>query len=242
MRIFYGCVICYEVITLRAIRSGNHANRQRTSDLTDYIFINGLLFGLVLAAPVGPVGVLCVQRTLSEGRLHGLLSGLGAAFGDAIYGAIAAFGISAIQVWIADHQSVLRTVGGIVLLILAAKTMFVRARRAARAEVGIVHTESLLQDFISTFLLAITNPITMLTFAGLFVTLGVTEAGDSVDNAALLVTGVFLGSALWWFALASTANLARPYIDGSYQKWVTRISAAILTGFGVYALITAQFY
>lgn len=210
--------------------------------MTDFIFINGLLFGLVLAAPVGPVGVLCVQRTLSEGRLHGLLSGLGAAFGDAIYGAIAAFGISAIQLWIADHQAGLRTIGGIILLILAAKTLFVRSRRTAQTEVGKVHTESLPQDFISTFLLAITNPITMLVFAGLFATLGVTDAGDSVDNAALLVTGVFLGSALWWFALAFTANLARPYLDGGYQTWVSRISAAILIGFAAYALITAQFY
>jgi threonine/homoserine/homoserine lactone efflux protein len=174
--------------------------------------------------------------------MHGLLSGLGAAFGDAIYGAVAAFGISAIQLWITDHQAGLRTVGGLVLLILAAKTVFVRARRATQAKVGMVHTESLLQDFISTFLLAITNPITMLTFAGLFVTLGVTEAGDSVDNAVLLVAGVFVGSAFWWFALASTANLARPYLDGGYQTVVTRISAAILAGFGVYALITAQFY
>lgn len=210
--------------------------------MTDYILINGFLFGLVLAAPVGPVGVLCVQRTLSEGRLHGLLSGLGAAVGDAVYGAVAAFGINAIQIWIADHQAGLRTVGGIVLLILAGKTVIVRARRAAKSEIGRVHTESLPQDFISTFLLAITNPLTLLTFAGLFVTLGVTEAGATVGNAALLVTGVFCGSALWWFALASTANLARPYIDGSYQKWVTRISAAILTGFGVYALVSAQFY
>ncbi|MCZ6453249.1 MAG: LysE family transporter, partial [Alphaproteobacteria bacterium] len=210
--------------------------------MTDFIFINGLLFGLVLAAPVGPVGVLCVQRTLSEGRLHGLLSGLGAAFGDAIYGAIAAFGISAIQLWIADHQAGLRTIGGIILLILAAKTLFVRSRRTTQTKVGKVHTESLPQDFISTFLLAITNPITMLVFAGLFATLGVTDAGDSVDNAALLVTGVFLGSALWWFALAFTANLARPYLDGGYQTWVSRISAAILIGFAGYALITAQFY
>ena len=191
---------------------------------------------------MGPVGVLCVQRTLSEGRLHGLLSGLGAAFGDAIYGAVAAFGISAIQLWINNHQAGLRTISGIVLLLLAAKTLFVRARRVAQPKVGQIHTESLLQDFISTFLLAITNPITMLTFAGLFVTLGVTEAGASIGNAAILVTGVFLGSALWWFALASTANLARPYLDGSYQRLVTRISAAILIGFGVYALITAQYY
>ena len=196
----------------------------------------------MLAAPVGPVGVLCVQRTLSEGRLHGILSGLGAAFGDAIYGAIAAFGISAIELWIVDHQIALRTAGGIILLLLAAKTLIVTTRRSSESRVGEVRTESLLQDFISTFLLAITNPITMLTFAGLFVTLGVTDAGESIGNASLLVAGVFTGSAMWWFALSFSANLARPYLDGVYQKWVSRVSAAILVGFGVYALATAQFY
>jgi len=210
--------------------------------LTDFIIINGFIFGLVLAAPVGPVGVLCVQRTLSEGRMHGLLSGLGAAVGDAIYGAIAAFGVSAVQLWISDHQVSLRTIGGILLLLLAAKTLILRSNRKNQKNVGKLHTENLLQDFVSTFLLAITNPITILTFAGLFVTLGSTDVGDSINNAALLVFGVFIGSALWWFALAFTANLARPYIDGGYQKWVSRISAAILISFGVYALITAQFY
>ena len=210
--------------------------------MTDFIIINGFIFGLVLAAPVGPVGVLCVQRTLSEGRMHGLLSGLGAAVGDAIYGAIAAFGVSAVQLWISDHQVSLRTIGGILLLLLAAKTLILRPNRKNQKNVGKLHTENLLQDFVSTFLLAITNPITILTFAGLFVTLGSTDVGDSVNNAALLVFGVFIGSALWWFALAFTANLARPYIDGGYQKWVSRISAAILISFGVYALITAQFY
>ena len=210
--------------------------------MTDFIIINGFIFGLVLAAPVGPVGVLCVQRTLSEGRMHGLLSGLGAAVGDAIYGAIAAFGVSAVQLWISDHQVSLRTIGGILLLLLAAKTLILRSNRKNQKNVGKLHTENLLQDFVSTFLLAITNPITILTFAGLFVTLGSTDVGDSVNNAALLVFGVFIGSALWWFALAFTANLARPYIDGGYQKWVSRISAAILISFGVYALITAHFY
>lgn len=210
--------------------------------MTDFIIINGFIFGLVLAAPVGPVGVLCVQRTLSEGRMHGLLSGLGAAVGDAIYGAIAAFGVSAVQLWISDHQASLRTIGGILLLLLAAKTLILRSNRKSQKNVGKLHTENLLQDFVSTFLLAITNPITILTFAGLFVTLGSTDVGDSINNAALLVFGVFIGSALWWFALAFTANLARPYIDGGYQKWVSRISAAILISFGVYALITAHFY
>ena len=198
----------------------------------------------MLAAPVGPVGVLCVQRTLSEGRMHGLLSGLGAAIGDALYGAVAAFGISAIEVWIEDHQATLRTVGGIVLLLLAARTLAMRSRNSVRTREssGTVHTESLLQDFVSTFLLAITNPITLLTFAGLFATLGMTDAGKTVGNAGVLVVGVFFGSAMWWLALAMTAGMFRNVLDDGYQRWVTMISTLILAAFGVYALVTAQFY
>lgn len=218
-------------------------NDQARCVLTDYILINGVLFGLVLAAPVGPVGVLCVQRTLSEGRMHGLLSGLGAAIGDALYGAVAAFGVSAIEVWIEDHQASLRTVGGIVLLLLAARTIAMRSRpNRPRPSASTIHTESLVQDFISTFLLAVTNPITLLTFAGLFATLGMTDAGKSVGNAAILVLGVFLGSALWWLALSMTAGMFRNVLENGYQRSVTMLSALILAAFGIYALITAQFY
>ena len=220
--------------------------------LTDYVFINGLLFGLVLAAPVGPVGVLCVQRTITEGRLHGLLSGLGAAFGDALYGAVAAFGVSWVAEWINDHQMALRVVGGIVLLVLAARTILRRPR--ARAGVngasadgtegtGIagIHTESLFQDFVSTFLLAVSNPITLLTFAGLLAMLGVTHAGESVEHAGWLIAGVFLGSAVWWLALSLTAGCFRGLINGGYDRWVTGISATILLAFAIYALSTAIF-
>lgn len=214
--------------------------------MTDFIFINGLIFGLVLAAPVGPVGVLCVQRTLAEGRLHGLLSGFGAAFGDALYGAVAAFGISAVEEWIEGHQTSLRVVGGIVLLLLALRTVAwtkkTIGRKNAAPGKGTIVTHSLLKDFASTFALAVTNPITLIVFAGLLATLGITEAGASVGNALTLVAGVFLGSAMWWVALAMMAGMARGFVDGTYQHWMDRISALILAGFGIYALVTAFFY
>lgn len=216
--------------------------------MTDFVFINGLVFGLVLAAPVGPVGVMCVQRTLTEGRLHGTLSGLGAAVGDALYGAVAAFGIGAVADWIAGHQAPLRFVGGIVLLALAARTVFGRPRNRAKnnsantATVAGIHTGSLFQDFVSTFLLAISNPITLLTFAGLFATLGITQAGESVTHAGWLICGVFLGSAAWWLALALTAGCFRGLLDNGYDAWVKRISATILLAFGVYALVSSIFY
>lgn len=217
--------------------------------MTDYILINGIIFGLVLAAPVGPVGVLCVQRTLAEGRIHGLLSALGAAFGDALYGVVAAFGVSAVSEWITDHQASFRTIGGIVLLLLAARTFFwTRKNRGTQPASSTdpdddrIVTESLVKDFISTFMLAITNPITVIAFAGLLATLGLTEAGASVGNASILVAGVFIGSAAWWVALSSAASFFRPMVDGTYQHWTDRISALVLAGFGVYALVTAFYY
>lgn len=214
--------------------------------MTDYILIQGIIFGFFLALPVGPVGVLCVQRTLAEGRLHGLLSGLGAAVGDALFGAIAAFGVSAVKDWLEAHQDDLRIVGGIVLLVLAARTVFGSRGASSRKPVkrseneneNRVVTQSLVKDFISTFMLAVTNPITLIAFAGLLATLGITEAGASVGNASLLVAGVFLGSAGWWLAISTTAGVFRPFVDGTYQVWMNRVSAGILFFFGVYALLS----
>ena len=211
--------------------------------MTEFVFINGLLFGLVLAAPVGPVGVLCVQRTLTEGRLHGALSGLGAAVGDALYGAVAAFGISAVSDWITDHQTSLRFIGGFVLIALAFRTAFGKPRHRgpghSSGSVTGIRTDSLFQDFVSTFVLAISNPITLLTFAGLFATLGIAHAGNSIEHAGWLIAGVFLGSASWWMALSATAGCFRGFLNGGYEKWVKYVSATILIAFGIYALVTA---
>ena len=233
-----------------ARRPATHIGEQELSILagTDFILIQGFVFGFFLALPVGPVGVLCVQRTLSQGRMHGLISGLGAAFGDALYGAVAAFGISAVEDWITGHQGALRLVGGVVLLLLALRTVAAMVRAHPVTDGSDekiqrrIETHSLVKDFLSTFMLAITNPITFIAFAGLLATLGFTEAGRSIGNASILVAGVFAGSALWWIALSTTANLFRPIVDGSYQLWMDRIVASVLAGFGIYALVTSFFY
>ncbi len=224
---------------------GSWIGQRQTSAafVTDYILIQGIIFGFFLALPVGPVGVLCVQRTLAEGRLHGLLSGLGAALGDAVYGAVAAFGISAVRDWLEAHQDDLRIVGGLVLLVLAARTLLSKRKpRASKKrddeEKNSIVTHSLVKDFVSTFMLAITNPITLIAFAGLLATLGITDAGASVGNASILVAGVFIGSAGWWLAISATAGVFRPFVDGTYQIWMNRVSAIVLLVFGIYALLS----
>lgn len=199
--------------------------------------LNGILFGLILAAPVGPVGVLCVQRTLSEGRLHGLLSGVGAALADAVYGAVAAFGLGAVAAWITGHQTQLRLAGGVLLFLLAAKTAFAKPQPPSDKIARRIHTNSLPEDVASAFGLALANPVTLIAFAGLLATFAGEALQDSASAPIMLVVGVFAGSVAWWVALSAGANLFRDFVDSGFQRWSNRVSAALLCGFGVYALI-----
>ncbi|MHA1564078.1 MAG: LysE family translocator [Alphaproteobacteria bacterium] len=207
--------------------------------MTGLIFLYGIFFGLVLAAPVGPVGVLCVQRTLTEGRMHGLLSGLGAAVGDGVYGVVAAFGVGAVSGWITGHQPLVRSVGGVLLLVLAAKSALTKPKPPKDKVIQKVHTESLLRDFLSTFFLAITNPITLIVFAGLMAGLGDADLVASTGAAVWLVLGVVAGSALWWLALSAAAGYFRAYMDHGFQHGVNRVSAVVLGVFGLAALWSA---
>ena len=203
--------------------------------MTDWALLNGIVFGLVLAAPVGPVGVLCVNRTLTEGRLHGLLSGLGAAIADAVYGGIAAFGIGSVSIWVDRHQRQLALVGGVLLIMLAIKSFATKPRPPSDRIARRIHTKGLVQDVISTFTLAITNPVTLLAFAGLIATFGNTGLRGPASEVSL-VLGVFIGSAAWWFALSGGASAFRKYMDGGFQRWANRASSVILLCFGAYAL------
>jgi len=207
--------------------------------VTGLVFLNGIFFGLLLAAPVGPVGVLCVQRTLTEGRMHGLLSGLGAAVADAVYGAIAAFGVTAVAGWITGHQALVRGAGGVLLLVLAASSAFSKPKQPKEKIIKKVRTESLLRDFLSAFFLAITNPITLIVFAGLLAALGDVDLVASTGAAVWLVLGVFVGSAMWWLALSAAAGFFRNYIDRGFQRGVNRVAAVVLCVFGTYALWSA---
>ncbi len=194
--------------------------------------LRGLLLGFSIAAPVGPIGVLCIRRTLANGRPSGLVSGLGAATADGIYGSIAAFGLTFISTVLVDQQMWLRLVGGAFLCYLGIRTFIAKPAVSATAE-----GRGLAGAYASTFVLTITNPLTMLSFAAVFAGLGV-SAGGNYASAALLVLGVFLGSALWWFLLSGGVSLFRSRIDFAALQWVNRISGMIITAFGVLALIS----
>lgn len=197
-------------------------------------FLKGMILGFSIAAPVGPIGVLCIRKTLQFGRLSGLFSGLGAAFADSIYAIIAAFGLTAISGFLLAGQFWLRLIGGGFLLYLGWKTFM--AKPASESK-NVPHT-TLLNDFISTFFLTITNPMTILSFLAVFAGLGLSSVEGDYIQAGNLVVGVFLGSAAWWLLLSEGVTLFRKKVSQKVMTWINRIAGLIILAFGVGALLT----
>jgi threonine/homoserine/homoserine lactone efflux protein len=199
-------------------------------------FLRGLIIGFSIAAPVGPIGVLCIRRTLAQGHVFGFVSGLGAAMADAIYGCIAGLGLTFISSLLIHQQIWLRLIGGAFLCYLGVKTfMSLPAEQAAKAK-----GNSLVGAYASTFLLTLTNPMTMLSFAAVFAGLGVASPRGNYTLAIILVLGVFTGSALWWLMLSGGIGLFRTKLTPRRLQWVNRISGVLITAFGLLALLNLR--
>jgi threonine/homoserine/homoserine lactone efflux protein len=196
------------------------------------IFFRGLIIGFSIAAPVGPIGVLCIRRTLADGRAFGLVSGLGAATADAMYGCVAGFGLTFISGVLIDQQSWLCLFGGLFLCYLGIKTLLSKPAEQAATASG----TGLFGSYASTFLLTITNPMTILSFAAIFAGLGLANTDGSYASALILVLGVFLGSAAWWLLLSGGVGLFRDKFNTQGLLWVNRISGVIILVFGMIAL------
>ena len=197
------------------------------------LLLRGLIIGFSIAAPVGPIGVLCIRRTLAGGRRYGLASGLGAASADAVYGMVGGFGLTFVSSFLISQEAALRLVGGLFLAYLGLKTFRAQpAENPAQAQAG-----GLPGAYLSTFLLTLTNPLTILSFAAIFAGLGVHRAADGYGAALLLVSGVFLGSAAWWLLLSGGVSLLRGALTPARLRWINRLSGAVLLGFGVVAVL-----
>lgn len=190
----------------------------------------GIVIGFSIAAPVGPIGILCIQRTLDKGRTSGFVSGLGAASADAVYGAIAGFGLIAISSVLINHQTLIRLLGGGFLLYLGVRTLRSEPKQTADVE----SRGGLLSDYGSTFLLTLTNPVTILAFGGIFTSLGV-GIGTEDGAAAVLVIGVFTGSALWWLVLSGGVCLFATRITSTWMRRISQLAGVIIVGFGLLA-------
>ena len=197
-----------------------------------YLF-EGIIVGFLLATPIGPIGILCVRHTLAYGRRHGLVVGLGGSSGDVVYATIAAFGVRLISGFITEHQHLLRIVGGILLLVVGFYTFRSHPKKSVISHSLLLHTKV----FISTFLLAISNPTTLVGFAAVFTMLGVKRILPIQADVAALVGGVFVGSFLWFSLLTTLARLFKERLNNAGLERVNRIAGSLLMFLGAVAFL-----
>jgi threonine/homoserine/homoserine lactone efflux protein len=192
------------------------------------LLLRGAAAGVAISAPVGPVNVLCVSRTLSKGWFAGLISGLGAAAADTFYGAIAGFSISIVISFLIREQSRLRFFGGILLILIGVWYYFKRPQSLSATQ----DSQNAHSDFVTTFLLNLTNPTTVLSFLAVLAALGLSER-RSAPLTLVMIGGIFAGSMAWWLLLTGLTNRFRSRFDDRAMFWMNRIAGIAIGAFGV---------
>ncbi|MBV8133234.1 MAG: LysE family transporter [Alphaproteobacteria bacterium] len=198
-------------------------------------FLKGVAIGLIIAVPVGPVGVMCVRRTIFQGRLAGFVSGLGAATADAVFGIIAGFGLTVVADWLFGYESWLRAAGGCYLVYVGGSALASEppAKRPSQPD-----PETLFRDYASTFGLTLINPVTIVAFLGIFAAVGLSGEEATLGRAAILVLGVWIGSLLWWSGLSFGIGLFGGSFGRRHLAWINRGSGGILLATGAVLLAT----
>jgi threonine/homoserine/homoserine lactone efflux protein len=194
--------------------------------------LQGIGLGVAIAAPVGPIGLLCIRRSLALGQWMGLATGLGAATADGVYGCIAGFGLTAIADSLVAHSQGLKIIGGLFLCYLGLKTVL----SPPPSEAAHLTSRGMVGAYASTFVLTLTNPATILSFIAIFAGLGLVEAGRSWHLSLAIVSGVFLGSALWWFLLSWGVTWFRHRLNSERILWLNRLAGMVIVVFGVIAI------
>jgi threonine/homoserine/homoserine lactone efflux protein len=195
------------------------------------LLLKGIAVGLAIAAPVGPVAVLCIRRTLLQGPPAGLASGFGAVTADVIFGAMATFGVAQVADTLLRHEMALQIVGGGFLLGLGINTYFKAPPQPGRPIAG-----RIVQSYATAFLLTITNPITIVAFTAIFAGFGVVGHNMSLPARWSLILGVAIGATLWWCSLTLTASFLRERIAVHQLRWLNKVSGGLIVVFGIAAL------
>lgn len=195
------------------------------------LFLQSIVIGLAIAAPVGPIGIICIRTTIVQGILPGLAVGMGAAMADAMYAVAAGLGLAAITKFLLDITPILKFGGSIFLLYLGI-TFFLKKTHYSNGPGS--NKKNIGKTFISTFFLTLTNPVTMLSFLGIMSALEV-EATNKKEVAALIM-GVLIGSALWWVVLVGAVSFTAKRLNENILNYINRISGVILIAFAIYIL------
>lgn len=199
--------------------------------MTFIFFLKGIVIGFAMAIPIGPIGIICVRKTLTEGRVKGLIIGLGAATADLLYSCIAAFGLTIVSNTLISQKIWIRLVGGALLLFLGIKTFLARPKDPKLD----VNKGGSLRTYFTIVFLTLTNPMTIFAFIAIFAALGL-DRGLSYLSASALVIGVFIGSTLWFLILSSGASFFRNKLDLEGLKWVNKIAGILIILSGIIAI------
>jgi threonine/homoserine/homoserine lactone efflux protein len=197
------------------------------------LFVQGIIIGLTLAVPVGPLSLICIQRTVKEGRLHGIFSGMGVATADSFYAAVTFLGLTIISGFIITHQNLFRFLAGVVLILIGIRVFqSIPAAITAKTE-----HETYLKDYLSMVALAIANPLTLVFFLVILPGYSVAIHGTSSLSAAEFVAGVFFGSVVWWVMLCGSIGSVRSRISVANLGLINRVSGLLISFFGTGILI-----
>ncbi len=204
------------------------------------IFIKGIILGFSASLPLGPIGLICIQKTLNRGRWAGMVSGAGAAASDTFFAIIAAFGISFISDFIEQQQFILRIIGSGILILLGLKIFLTNPAIQIRKQKH--KKNNLLADFISIFFLTLSNPVTVFVFGAVFASSGIIKVQNSFLDLVFVVVGVFVGAMIWWLILVNFVNLFRSKFRLKRLWWINKITGVVIFLFGIFVLIATVFF
>lgn len=204
-----------------------------------YLF-KGMLVGLMVSVPLGPMGVLIIQRTLHKGPLSGFVAGMGAASADCFYAMVAAFGLGFVMSMVETHELLLKIIGGIFLIGLGLKIYFdsplkqIKLRRSGR-----VSKKGLLGDYLSLFFLTVSNPLTIVIFMAVFASMSIFGEVSSLPKQLLVIIGVLLGGGLWWYTVSMLVNIFRKKFRLRVLITINRVSGIIIASLGAIVILLA---
>ncbi|MBO7125254.1 MAG: LysE family translocator [Bacteroidales bacterium] len=199
------------------------------------LFLQGILIGLFVSIPMGPIGVLCIQRTLHQGRLSGFISGLGAACADTFFASIAGFGLTMISDFFQEQKMYIMLVGAVILIFLGCRMFFRNTIKQVREYK--YKQSNLLTDFISVFALTITNPLTIIFYGIVFASFGMVQ--DNMFSLGTVLFGIFCGAISIWFVLSTFVNIFRKYFRLRVIFYINKIAGIIIVLFGIFAVYNA---
>lgn len=200
-------------------------------------FVHGVILGFSASVPLGPIGLICIQKTLNRGRWAGIISGSGAAASDTFFAIIAAFGISIISDFIEQQQFTLRIIGSVILVLLGLKIFITNPAIQIRKQNK--KKNNLLGDFISIFFLTLSNPVTLFVFGAVFASSGVIKNQNTFLDLLYIVIGVFAGAMFWWLVLTNIVNLFRKKFNLKRLWWINKITGAFIVAFGIFVFIAS---